>query len=1475
MTSWGNPMHWKSTLLLILLAGGVGAWLWKGDEWAVRWGLRAAPEPGAADSPSVKLLASEITPAKVTRIEIPMANGSETLVLERNDVKSEWKMPGQWPARPPVVAELVSAITDLRTRFAPIALTTNASLKPYGLASSQGPIAVKVDVGGTPHTLVFGQAESTSENPFTRPTYLRIDDKPEVIRLGPEVFALLQRPIEDYRKRQVFPEAQRVRLEATRPPVAMPRQPPTTPGVAPIVGDAIESVEVIGPNTSVTLLGLPIHETLDGRYMLRRIEANPKAMAKTAAERSPAISNAALTQAWEVRAPARHAVEPDHLRLVLTQLPELWATDFPLPEAKRRVLSRDFAALLGAGAPLASLEATLVASRMAGSLDTWFLARSGLANPERRVLVTKAGSNSPTELRIGNLAETKTNTERQRYAMLANNPAVFLVKADRLDDLFVKAATVRDSRLARFVPEDAVEVSIERAGQATKLARTRGNPKASVEAEKKDRWYLADGSSSFLADESKVKDVVTLLSGLDTPANRQSFTAAPPKGSKVTLRTREPRPDGQPEAPVRTYTFLLSEPIDEKESDGKAKPQSVQVALEGWPRVDTIDNSDSRVSKVIDRPSVAYRSRKLFDTATAKLSEITVKEPTGETFSLSKADTGDAWTLTQPPAGLTDPAKTTQLTNTLSDLEVEKFLAASSKPEDLAKLGLDKPSLTVGMNFTEKGSTQKHTLEIGKPVERAPGTPPTEKPQVYARLDGQTVFTIPATVVDSLKEGALALLPSQVFPKGDSITRLEVKRGKSESKEAYTLASVGNDWNLSGPFTTIVSKAAVDPAINALASLSVNKYEVLAATKAEQFGFDKPTLTVSVQFQPKEPGAPLITRTLVIGKPTADQSSHYAQVLGGANQAVFTVAPSVMNALDRPALALVDTKLLTLDPAIVQGIAFGGPKPEDALTLNRTATGWVASGQDFQVDSNAIERLLRRLANFQVDKIVGYGPDVKWAERGLAPPARSIAITVSGQKPGTHTIAFGAKDTTGDRYTRIDGGPALAVVYAGEAANLTPSKLDFVDRTLLLFPPQEFNGLVRIKGKDELAIEPGTTQGWDIVKPVKQKADSVFLEGIEGLDESRGLIRTLSDLRARSIAAFGPKSELARFGLDNPVATFTLKVGNKPEEKVLKLGNLVDAAKPEGDRYAYVEGAGPNVTVGVLPGSLGKDLLAEPIFFRDRGLAKFRDADRLTLVRGDRTVSFARVMGTWRMLEPVRVEAEHNDLEDFVNILTNLRADEILNEKPGDLAEFGLEKPQARWTVSNRGKEELSLLIGKTVNGRAFAKVEKGDNVVALSAKDTNRVLGEYRKRKVWEGVDATQVPSVVISSADRTFQLSKFGQVWEDPGMPGDRISVAAVNDFLAALRDLSASRYISDVGADPKLYGLEKPQRVIVLTQSSPMGGATTKTLRIGAAEGGSDGKRYYAAVDEPGRSEVFVISEAEAARLMKDRTDFLEKK
>src|SRR5262249_28051509 len=101
-----------------------------------------------------------------------------------------------------------------------------------------------------------------------------------------------------------------------------------------------------------------------------------------------------------------------------------------------------------------------------------------------------------------------------------------------------------------------------------------------------------------------------------------------------------------------------------------------------------------------------------------------------------------------------------------------------------------------------------------------------------------------------------------------------------------------------------------------------------------------------------------------------------------------------------------------------------------------------------------------------------------------------------------------------------------------------------------------------------------------------------------------------------------------------------------------------------------------------------------------------------------------------------------------------------------------------------------------------------------------------------------------------------------------GGKVSTAAVQDTLDALAGLQAERYVADRGADLKLYGLQPPQ--LVLEAQTPAG---QRLLPRGRHGGGA--KRYYARVPEgENASAVFVISEADAARLVRPLQAFLER-
>ena len=400
-----------------------------------------------------------------------------------------------------------------------------------------------------------------------------------------------------------------------------------------------------------------------------------------------------------------------------------------------------------------------------------------------------------------------------------------------------------------------------------------------------------------------------------------------------------------------------------------------------------------------------------------------------------------------------------------------------------------------------------------------------------------------------------------------------------------------------------------------------------------------------------------------------------------------------------------------------------------------------------------------------VVRLAAYGPNVKWADFGLDKPPYTVTVTLglATGKPVTHAIKLGKAEPSGERYVRVDDGPAVGVLPARAAEALARGKLDFVDRTLLAFDPAQLTALARTKGKDELEIAQ-TGLNWEVVKPVEAEgrpADDrgagrpdVPAAGGEGRGRRPGrpgqAVRPGEARRRRSCSSVGTE---------------------KSESHVLRLGNPVDAAKPDGDRYARVEKKDGPVVVGVLAGALAKRLLAEPLKFRDRSLAKFVDADRLTLERGDRKVTFAKVDGTWKVTEPVQADAEQADLDELVNALANLRADELAAEKPTDLKPFGLDSPEAKWKVFAGDKEVLSLARRGEGEGRPARLREarrRATRSALLDPKLTDQVLGEYRKRAVFPDLDASQVESRRRQLGQRELRPAQGRRRLEGPGEAG-----------------------------------------------------------------------------------------------------------
>jgi hypothetical protein len=1389
-------MNLKTTLALLVLAAAGGALAWFGPSLPQAINP-VSPPPVVADAGSRAALAG-LAPEKLTRIAI--RSGDRVTILERT-AGGAWTLPGGWPVRTAEVNALVELLGNLRSRFEPEQPRVGMYAVTVELTTTDGQ-----------HTLGFYEEPAADDgNRFTRPTYVHVDAIPEVLRLAPGLLTVLDRPADFYQQRRLFP----VERVARENDAAQKMQRLVAAGLTVDEGPSIAELAAAGPG----LAAQPVHPA--HHFRLARVG-----------------------ESWELSAPVRDRLDPAPRDTLLAAVPDIWAERFigTDPADVGAAFAGSEGGLAGAAVTLAWASVT-----SSGKSPAWLRVKSGLETPERTLTVRRADGREstlligkPSGVRIskkpgrpapgmppGMPPPEETVREEFHYAQLKDNPQVFEIRADKLKDIFVDAAVLRDSRVARFNTADARRVEIDQAGRRTVLVKD------------KERWKLAEPIQAD-ADAGKVDELLNKLTGLDArkddirdiltpdmPVERQAAALKsvgldqPAATVKVTVEEEVKGGADAKAKKTRTVTVALGK------KDEAAK--KVHVRTDAWPRVDAVDES---LVPLVTRPALSYRGNRVFDFAAADIAGLEVDEA-GKKIVLKQ--TPDQWKLAAPVSADADKEKADQLASGLANLEVIEYVGDSPTEKELASdYGLVKPGLAVTLTFKDK---PPRTLQIGKMRNGKPG--------YFAKLaDGPGVFALNNDVVNLLKRDSLAYLPSKLWQAAaDEVAGLRIRRAGHDD---YRVTRSGSGWKVSGPFEAAALPEAVQAILAQAASPPVERYASHDAKDTAKFGLDKPTLVLGVTTKDGK------EHTLTVGNPVEkDAKSRYARL--GAGPAVCVIGEPLFVAADKSALDLLDPVLVQLDPSRVNRVQCRDDNA--ALTLERKGDAWQVTagpGAPFAADEQTMTALLAPWLSLKAEHYAAYGPKAELAKYGLDKPAFAISV----QEPaGEHSVELGkaVEGVAGARYARVDKGPGVAILGPDATKALAQQPLDFVNRTLLKFDPRSVTAIQRQGGGDLGLVRHDVS--WKIVKPADEPADDKTLND---------LVDSLAGLRAVRIAAY-PAKDLAQYGLDSAAPTVTLQLAGKPDRHVVRLGRLVPGS--EGERFATVDGG---TAVAVLPGEVARKLAAGPLAFRNKDLVRFPDADRLRLERGSRRALFARVDGSWKLTEPLAGEADQDELDDFLNRLARLRADEFVQEKPTatDLARYGLDKPVARWHALNGDKEVLHLAIGnrEKAGTRHFARIADRDVVFLLDSKLSDKALGEFRTRTVWTPpLDAAQVESLRYGYKNAPFVLEKSeAGAWQVVGKPDLAVNSATVTETLAALSGLKLVRYAADKDANLPLFGLEPPELVLEVATR-----AGKRTLQIGHAVGES--KRRYARVAEPGRSDVFILGAADVAKIVRDPAGF----
>jgi hypothetical protein len=337
--------------------------------------------------------------------------------------------------------------------------------------------------------------------------------------------------------------------------------------------------------------------------------------------------------------------------------------------------------------------------------------------------------------------------------------------------------------------------------------------------------------------------------------------------------------------------------------------------------------------------------------------------------------------------------------------------------------------------------------------------------------------------------------------------------------------------------------------------------------------------------------------------------------------------------------------------------------------------------------------------------------------------------------------------------------------------------------------PKDVEVLI-IKRKGETVRIRRTDTGWELLEPVKTRADRGAVDGI---------VSTLVTARVdREVAATPGK--LDEFGLAPPETEVTLEVkGRAP------LALLVGAKSPTGAWLFAKESGKPAVVA--LSEIVARDLAKPVTELRDRTVLAFDrkgvgqvDIQLLGQLSGETITVESAEAGKWRMTKPRVLSADPDVMADFLEKLDGAKAKDFVEDAPRSLAPYGLDRPATvtLWIGKDKERASRSLLFGREDKEKKGVYVMRsGEPGVLLVGEElwtaVPKSVGVLRD-KVVLAYQYDKVSRVELAGPRGALTLERDGIGWKLTAPEALKADTGAVNGILWRIRDLRASGFLAE---------------------------------------------------------------------------------
>jgi len=508
--------------------------------------------------------------------------------------------------------------------------------------------------------------------------------------------------------------------------------------------------------------------------------------------------------------------------------------------------------------------------------------------------------------------------------------------------------------------------------------------------------------------------------------------------------------------------------------------------------------------------------------------------------------------------------------------------------------------------------------------------------------------------------------------------------------ETLRVRRVESGWEVVEPIKARGDRATLDGVATTLATLRVDRELDANPAKPADFGLDVPVAEVTLEVKGrKEP----------LGVAVGGKSPTGAWVYGRerGKTAVLAFSESVLRDVTRPVADFRDKAVITFDRKSVTGLELGVEGGPVALESPEAGKWQMVRPRPYKADGDAVSEFLDKLDAARVKEFVEDAP-ASLAPYGLDKPTDVTVVLGRDKERSTRTLQFGKVDAAKKGVYVMRAGERSVLLVPDElwtAVPKTPAVLR--DKVVVTYAYDKVTKLQLHHPRGDVTVERDGS-GWKITAPEALAADTGSVNAV---------LWKVRDLRASGFLA-DDATGIARY-LAKPQVTVALWEEGAKVPKTLLVGPSAEVRGGAPAAVAALAGEGP---VALVDGKTIDDLAKTADDLRDKRLLPAFELSAVkrarVTVRGKAVVVERTGETEWRVLEPTKGAARESNVTNLLLGLKALRWKEIAAAKPGDLAPFGLDKPEAEVTLQKDGGDLATLSLGKQEGELVYVRLKDG-----------------------------------------------------------------------------------------------------------------------------------------------------------------------